>query len=385
MKIKFSTTAFLLLFFINFSFCAGQKSSQKPEWKGKVEIENGIKVIKNPREPLYGEIKLDLKEDLSIGREDDKNSMFYRVRGIAVDDQANIYVADMSNFRVQKFDREGQYLQTIGRQGQGPGEFQQPTKILLDETKGNIYVRDQMKIKVFDKEGKYAADIIPKKYPFDFIIAGDGSIAAKLSSTTESGDSARDFARINNWGEILKTYASFPFYFLIQGKSGSGTIIVSSGLEHDLWIAAIDDHSFIYGFSKEYELNIIDLEGNPVFKIRKDEPYHNFPSSVSNRIRKNQYFYKMPPHMAFFYSILTDNDKRIYVQTNKTEHEPEVKAEVDVFSRDGYYLYKTIIPHGTYVIKNGYLYAHVVDEDAAMEYVRRFRIKNWDKIKKGIK
>lgn len=379
-KNKYSLVVSLLFLF---SF-AKAKDDQKPTWKGKVETENGTNVVKNPKDPLYGEIKLELKEDLSIGREDDKNCMFYRVRGIAVDNQGNIYVADMSNFRVQKFDRDGKYLMTIGRKGQGPGEFEQPTKILIDEAKGNIYVQDQMRIKVFDKEGKYTTDIIPKKYPFDFILAGNGFIAAKLSSTTESGESARDFAKISSKGEILKTYASFPFYFIIQGKLGTSKVIVFSGLEHDLFIAAVDDQTFLYGFSKEYDLNVIDSEGNPAFKIRKDEPYHNFPSRVSSRLRKNKFFYKIPPHMSFFYSILTDSEKRIYVQTNKTEHEPEVKGEVDIFSRDGYYLYRTIIPHGTYVIKNGYLYVHVVDEDKAMEYVKRYRIKNWEQIKKGI-
>jgi hypothetical protein len=28
----------------------------KPVWKGKIEYENGVKVIKNPLEPLFGEI-----------------------------------------------------------------------------------------------------------------------------------------------------------------------------------------------------------------------------------------------------------------------------------------------------------------------------------------
>jgi hypothetical protein len=98
--IKFTFIIFFLFFFI----FAQSKESQKPEWNGKIETENGVKVIRNPREPIYGQIKLDLKEDLSIGGENDKNYMFYRVRGIAVDNQENIYVADMSNFRVQKFD-----------------------------------------------------------------------------------------------------------------------------------------------------------------------------------------------------------------------------------------------------------------------------------------
>jgi hypothetical protein len=38
---------------------------QKPAWKGKIETGNGIKIMKNPKEPLYGEIVFDLDEDLS--------------------------------------------------------------------------------------------------------------------------------------------------------------------------------------------------------------------------------------------------------------------------------------------------------------------------------
>ncbi len=87
----------------------------------------------------------------------------------------------------------------------------------------------------------------------------------------------------------------------------------------------------------------------------------------------------------FYYSIFSDNKGRIYVQTNKTWREEGVKLkEVDIFSKDGYFLYKTTLPIDTYVIKNGYLYAYVMDEDKGDELVKRFRIKNWDKIKEGI-
>jgi hypothetical protein len=42
---------------------------QKAEWKGTIEEENGVKVIKNPEESLYGEVELDLELNLSIGRD----------------------------------------------------------------------------------------------------------------------------------------------------------------------------------------------------------------------------------------------------------------------------------------------------------------------------
>ena len=69
-----------------------------------------MKVVKNPDEPLYGEIQLDLEEDLSIGREDDENYMFYSARNIALDSDENIYVLDSGNHRIQKFDKDGRFL-----------------------------------------------------------------------------------------------------------------------------------------------------------------------------------------------------------------------------------------------------------------------------------
>jgi hypothetical protein len=41
----------------------------------------------------------------------------------------------------------------------------------------------------------------------------------------------------------------------------------------------------------------------------------------------------------------------------------------------------TKLPPYTYVIKDGFLYAYVVDEEEGMEYVKRYKIKNWEQIK----
>ena len=61
MKInKFGLPIFILFTF----FCC---SSQKSEWKGTIEVVDGITVVKNPKEPMYGEDVCILAEDLSIG------------------------------------------------------------------------------------------------------------------------------------------------------------------------------------------------------------------------------------------------------------------------------------------------------------------------------
>ena len=143
----------VLVFLSCLIFIAGF-GEQKTEWKGTIVEEDGIKVIINPNEPLYGEITFDLEEDLSIGNEEDENYMFYRGVSIEVDSEENIFVLDRGNFRIQKFDRNGKYLQSIGRQGQGPGEFERPSTLYLDSD-DNLYVEDSGKVHIFNKGGEF--------------------------------------------------------------------------------------------------------------------------------------------------------------------------------------------------------------------------------------
>ncbi len=377
-KILFVTSFLSCLLFISMT-----SQNQNPQWKGTIEEEEGIKVIKNPREPLYGKIVFDLEEDLSIGSEEDENSMFYRVRGVAVDGQGNIYVSDMSNCRIQKFDKNGRYAMTIGRQGQGPGEFEQPTNVLVNDKTGNLFVKNRRRIEIFDRDGNYVNSILPVNYPYDIYIDAEDNIYGKLSSMTEEGD-FREFGKVGMNGEIVETYAKYPFYFIHQSRSGEMMTVGYTGYEPDLFISNIDRNSFTYGFSMKYEFTVIDTEGKVLFKMAKEEQEHEFPSKEKHQLTKSRIFYKLPPYMPFFYTVFSDSQGRIYVQTNRQGREAAEK-EIDLFSRDGYFLYKTKLPAYTHVIKNGFLYAYVVDEEDAMEYVKRYKIKNWEQIKEGVR
>jgi hypothetical protein len=117
----------------------GQK---KAVWKGEIEYKNGVKVVVNPKEPMFGEIELELIKDLSIGKTDDENFLFYKVSGIEVDKNGNIYVLDSGNHRVQKYDLNGNYLVSIGKKGLGPGEFNNPINIQIDDEAGYVFVND---------------------------------------------------------------------------------------------------------------------------------------------------------------------------------------------------------------------------------------------------
>ena len=72
-----------------------------------------------------------------------------------------VYVADHSNYRVQRLWTDGTYNYEWGSQGTGNGEFDKPTAIAIDSL-GNVHVADSSsstahneRIQVFDKNGNY--------------------------------------------------------------------------------------------------------------------------------------------------------------------------------------------------------------------------------------
>jgi len=65
-----------------------------------------------------GEIKAAVREFISPVR-------------IAIDSQDHVYVADIGNHRIQKFIKEGKFLNKWGRPGHGNGEFKYPHGIAI--------------------------------------------------------------------------------------------------------------------------------------------------------------------------------------------------------------------------------------------------------------
>jgi tripartite motif-containing protein 71 len=75
---------------------------------------------------------------------------------LAVDSQGNVFVLDVSNYRVQKFDSNGKYLTQWGTQGDGEGQFIEAADIAIDK-QDNLYVGDfkSNTVQKFDENGKF--------------------------------------------------------------------------------------------------------------------------------------------------------------------------------------------------------------------------------------
>jgi hypothetical protein len=355
--------------------------SQKPEWKGTVTIENNVHVIRNPRAPLYGTLKLDLKEELSIGHEDDKNYLFWRITDVCVDPDGNIYVVDMRNCRVQKFDPRGRFLATIGCRGQGPGEFQMPKFVRIDPRTEIIFVFDVPNIILpFDKIGHPLTKLTLGKVVYDFQLLEDGGFLA-ISGDADDKRASYALVKIDVNGKIIRTFAGYPSPVYMQ-KINGGTMMIVTGYEFDMRLAKIDRNTYVFGYSKDYEFTIINAEGTVLGRMAKETPQPSFSASEKAEFKK----LPVPERYPYFFGILTDSKGRIYIQRNnahrgKSTVQDTVPKDVDVFSREGYFLYTTALPPNTTIIRDGYIYAFLADENEGLESVKRYKILNWDRIK----
>lgn len=123
----------------------------------KVETVNGVQIVHNEKAGQWGNnpaVKLELVRTIG-GLDADENLSFNAPYDIVLDSAGNMYILDTGNNRIQKLDPQGKFIKTIGRQGQGPGEFQGAFSLDIDE-QDNLFVFDvrNMRIQVLSSEGR---------------------------------------------------------------------------------------------------------------------------------------------------------------------------------------------------------------------------------------
>ncbi|MGO9826257.1 MAG: 6-bladed beta-propeller [Terriglobales bacterium] len=89
-----------------------------------------------------------------VGDEDDSGS-FFRPKGISFDSEGHLYVVDAAWDRVQVFDQQGQLLYYFGSRGVDPWMFNLPSGMFIDHNDG-VYIVDSYnnQVEVFQYYGK---------------------------------------------------------------------------------------------------------------------------------------------------------------------------------------------------------------------------------------
>ena len=83
--------------------------------------------------------------------------LFAHPQFITVDGQGSVYVTDLGNKRVQKFDSQGEFLVAWGNHGSADGQFRYPSGIATDGAYIYVADRDLNRVQKFDANGNYVA------------------------------------------------------------------------------------------------------------------------------------------------------------------------------------------------------------------------------------
>jgi len=141
----------LLLLFAPKIYPQSPKKNQTIENKGKGLWKNSKHLV------------FEYKGKLEI---DEENGIFLAdVSDITTDSLGNIYVCDGKDHCIKIFDDKGIFKFSIGKQGQGPGEFLNPKNIFITHNK--IYVSDSnRRISIFELNGTFVNNLTT----YDFMI-----------------------------------------------------------------------------------------------------------------------------------------------------------------------------------------------------------------------
>lgn len=375
--------------------CGGQE----PGWAGSVTEEAGLTVVRNPSEPLRGQITFELEEELRLGNGQDENLSFHNVRDIGLDGESNIYVLDSGNYRVQVFEADGTYRRTVGKEGQGPGEFTDPFGIFLDET-NNLYVSDGRKVHRFDPSGDYETSTPVDDAFRELCVDSEGNLLVTASPEDASGRK-QVLRKITPSGESLRTFAEYSDTETVRKKIEGQTwsFRVSHDYTPKLYLTSLGSRTFLYAYSQEYMLYIFSEEGAVRTRIEKEEE----PSSISGR-DKALFIESMekgmaqrgmkfppgvmeqacdfPPFRPFFRKVLIDDNGRIFLQKPKSSlMAQDEDVMFDVFDASGRFIYRVVTSVEAEIISQGVLYETHEDEETGEISIRRFKILNWNALK----
>ncbi len=374
-------TMFVLVIIFLFSFIFAEAGgNQKPAWKGKVETENGVKVIKNPKSPLYPASIFRLEEELSLGKaEGEEAYLFSRISGLDVDDDGNFYVLDFSSAQVRVFDGRGVFIRAIGRKGQGPGEMEMPVFVQVGLSR-ELSVFDYLRrnLITFSRDGKYLRQSRTQESIIPLGLDPQGNIVGSVI-----------LAPLPIGGRELKKYfltQDQPLVIAREGQDKNRQKMDMAVAKPALACDVSSQGNIVWGKSDAYELRILDPRGAPILVIQKKYD----PLPFSERDRK---FYQdeyadwiraggklvFPDHLPAFMDISVDAEERIFVKTYERIEGTTDGRYFDIFDSDGKYLanvpIRTNLDHGS-VWKKNKLYT-IETDSAGNPVVRRYGI-HWE-------
>ncbi|MFC2167252.1 6-bladed beta-propeller [Acidobacteriota bacterium] len=314
--------------------------------------EDGIEVVINHLDPykIEGEPSiLHLVKEISIDTEENAiaETGVTDVLDFCVDSEGNIYfrITMSPEDLVYKFDKNGKFLFSFGRRGQGPSELMSP-KSLIENELGQIEISDSANsgLYFYDKSGEFIEKIsLPQDFMKATLLRNGKILAIKRYFNKEEGRGERPIILCNDKYEVIRTLHSGKSFPNLQLAKTINPLEIY--MDYNTYRMA-QGHIYVGNYGSDYEFFIFDLEGKLIKKIRKDYQEIKVPKQIKEEVLskaeelipkdiiKKVVFPEFYPAFQFFF---LDDEGRLYVMTYE-KGEKSNSFIYDIFNIDGCFI-----------------------------------------------
>ncbi len=320
-----------LLFFI-FLISTSDSNAQK------IEIKNDIKYIKNSKPVWSEDIKVKLKFVQIIGKpeSEDDNYLLFFPNDILQDENRNIYILDSGNNRIQKYDSNGEYIKTTGREGQGPVEFRSAHYFVFGSD-STIYVGDEgnKRIQILSLDGKYIESFRFMECT-DFIVLNENEMLYYHARRR-----SEDFFKptlmgiINRDGRLRNKFCTPEKY-----KDYDPDMVKLLSVSGNRVFMDIDSENYIYlVFERQNRIEKYNMAGKQIFRSERPLEY-----KISHKIRKVKnkrtgFEFDLPKFTMVSQGFGLDNKENMWIWTYKKQYTKGSRSKdiyiLEIFNNDG--------------------------------------------------
>ena len=234
----------------------------------------GVRIVEN-RAPQWAADegwRVAANPSIVIGaRAGDPRASLHNVQGVRRLRDGRIVIANDGSKQLLFFDSAGRYLEAVGGQGDGPGEFQFLTALWLCGDSLRVYDGRLSRLSVFDPDGRFARSVqvrLPTRSqpPVNLDCQDDGTmILSDWGDPIRGGGIYRPVISVmvaDAAGEIVATVGKFP------GREYADGFISAPAFGKQTSIRLESGRAYV-GTADHYQIEVYDLAGALQMQIRK--------------------------------------------------------------------------------------------------------------------
>lgn len=324
------------------------------EWTGEIETIDGVVHVRNPAEPAEEERILEPELLWSYGEESGEDDVLIgAVTQALIDDDGNSYLLDSHISQVIVYDSAGRFVRSMGRSGEGPGEFKIPiTMGFLPGGRLGVVQMMPVRIAAFTLDGEALADF-PALSAEGFasvqeiIGVGESVVIAQQSTSFNS-------QKITLTGNLFCLDENGNKKSKLWEKSfdqDMGDIVIGgeSNTVLPVWAAGSKGNVYISPSYDRYRIDVMDLGGKTVHVIERE--YESRKRTDEELERRKKLLEQMPAGMGnmdikidktdrdILEMIVRDNGELwVFSSHSKDEQKDDVLGPFDVFDPEGRYI-----------------------------------------------